>query len=65
MEKRMKINRSVVTEQQLIDHERDFFYSDYKNRTPWEPFEYYSEEQIEGFIRDNIWAMKDFLEIKD
>jgi hypothetical protein len=29
--------------------------------TPWEPFEYHSEEQIEGFIQADVCALEDFL----
>lgn len=65
MNKRMKVNLMSITDEQLRDYERGFFYNNYEDKIPWEPFEGYSDEWLEEQIETNVLALKQLLRIKD
>ena len=52
------------TEEEIYEFCKDHYYCDAiagEQRSPWEPFENYSDEAIEKFIDNDVWALTKFL----
>jgi hypothetical protein len=63
----MKINLKTVTEEQLYEFCKDHYYCDTDDdgeRCKWEPFENYDDDYIEEQISNDVYALKNFFNIK-